>query len=592
MHRCLALLCALGLLLASLHVPAPARADERLVLAFYYSWYEMSDWSADRMPFLPTQPYIGGDPATLRRHLDQTARARIDGLIHSWWGPGDRSDERLGAMLGLAAQGSPVRMSAYVETGSDRLASRGAMVNGLRHLLSRHASQPAFVRYGGKPVIFVWRPQDVARDGGVSHLDAWRSILNEVDPQRQAVWSAEGVDLALLDVFDGLHQFGAALWAADPGASDRTYRSRIDAYNRAHGTAKIWAAGVAPGHDDTRLGRPRPVYVERQGGAYYRRSFEGAISSNPEWITITSFNEWFEGTQIEPSPAYGDLYLTLTRELVDAYKGPLLDASPQAAFERAWSRADSLVAGQAASRGWLWGPQPFDERTEPYAEAPGGQRVVRYYDKARMEVTRPDADPAAPGFVTNGLLVRELIGGEVQTGDTAFSRFHPAHIPVVGDQGAAGAVTYAQLAQVASWRGDNRAGESTGVTAVDRFVPGQHPTADDSLGHYGVAMAAYEPALGHNIPNVFWDAFHASGAVLDPFTGRRATGLVIDWRADVGLPLMEPLWISAAVDGQERDVLVQCFERRCLTYTPNNPEGWQVEMGNVGRHYYAWRYGS
>jgi hypothetical protein len=36
---------------------------------------------------------------------------------------------------------------------------------------------------------------------------------------------------------------------------------------------------------------------------------------------------------------------------------------------------------------------------------------------------------------------------------------------------------------------------------------------------------------------------------------------------------------------------MQCFERRCLTYTPDNPEGWQVEAGNVGRHYYYWRYG-
>ena len=38
-------------------------------------------------------------------------------------------------------------------------------------------------------------------------------------------------------------------------------------------------------------------------------------------------------------------------------------------------------------------------------------------------------------------------------------------------------------------------------------------------------------------------------------------------------------------------VLVQPFERRVLTYTPSNAAGWHVEMGNVGRHYYSWRYG-
>jgi hypothetical protein len=45
------------------------------------------------------------------------------------------------------------------------------------------------------------------------------------------------------------------------------------------------------------------------------------------------------------------------------------------------------------------------------------------------------------------------------------------------------------------------------------------------------------------------------------------------------------------VDGVERLVLVQAFERRVLTYTPSNPDGWRVEAGNVGQHYYEWRYG-
>jgi hypothetical protein len=44
------------------------------------------------------------------------------------------------------------------------------------------------------------------------------------------------------------------------------------------------------------------------------------------------------------------------------------------------------------------------------------------------------------------------------------------------------------------------------------------------------------------------------------------------------------------VDGYYRDVLIQAFERRVLTYTPDNPPGWQVEAGNVGQHYYQWRY--
>jgi hypothetical protein len=59
-----------------------------------------------------------------------------------------------------------------------------------------------------------------------------------------------------------------------------------------------------------------------------------------------------------------------------------------------------------------------------------------------------------------------------------------------------------------------------------------------------------------------------------------------------GLPITEAWWSRIAVGGRTRDVLWQCFERRCLTYTPDNPAGWQVEAGNVGLHYYQWRYDS
>jgi len=44
------------------------------------------------------------------------------------------------------------------------------------------------------------------------------------------------------------------------------------------------------------------------------------------------------------------------------------------------------------------------------------------------------------------------------------------------------------------------------------------------------------------------------------------------------------------VGGAARQVLMQAFERRVLTYAPGNPAGFAVEAGNVGAHYYQWRY--
>jgi hypothetical protein len=65
-----------------------------------------------------------------------------------------------------------------------------------------------------------------------------------------------------------------------------------------------------------------------------------------------------------------------------------------------------------------------------------------------------------------------------------------------------------------------------------------------------------------------------------------------DWLYVVGYVLAEPYWIPTRVKGVEKWVLVQAFERQLLTFSPQNSAEWRVEMGNVGRHYYQWRYGS
>ena len=63
-----------------------------------------------------------------------------------------------------------------------------------------------------------------------------------------------------------------------------------------------------------------------------------------------------------------------------------------------------------------------------------------------------------------------------------------------------------------------------------------------------------------------------------------------NWLYTLGLPVTEPYWIIVPINGKQQTVLVQLFERRTLTFNPANPPASQVEMGNVGRHYYTWRY--
>jgi hypothetical protein len=261
------------------------------------------------------------------------------------------------------------------------------------------------------------------------------------------------------------------------------------------------------------------------------------------------------------------------------------------AFIARWERADRPVLRGQTQRPWLWGPVSFAAAHEEYQQGAGGGREVQYFDKARMEINNPSADWTAPGYVTNGLLVVELISGRIQVGDSRFAPTRPpSSAPVAGDTGSPDALTYAALAPVASLANDNRAQDRTGQS-VTATLDRNGSVGDDPSRAGVVTIARYEPTLGHNIPDVFWQYMNARGPVYNGRFGTLSDGPILDWISDLGYPITEPYWTPARIGGQPRNVLVQAFQRRVLTYVADNPPGWQVEMGNVGRHYFQWRYG-
>src|SRR5215203_552514 len=122
------------------------------------------------------------------------------------------------------------------------------------------------------------------------------------------------------------------------------------------------------------------------------------------------------------------------------------------AFRRTWERTDSLVASGQVSRTWFWGPEPRAAAQEQYLDAPGGTqtRLVQYFDKSRMEINDPNADPNAVFFVTNGLLTIELISGQMQIGNNAFIDRYSAQIAISGDTDDANAPTYSSFLAVSN----------------------------------------------------------------------------------------------------------------------------------------------
>ena len=199
-----------------------------------------------------------------------------------------------------------------------------------------------------------------------------------------------------------------------------------------------------------------------------------------------------------------------------------------------------------------------------------------------MELTkRPNSDP---NFVTNGLLVSEMMSGQMQLGDNTFVQRLFNDIRVAGDpEGDPNTPTYTDFDRYgllkpgssdSSGLGDRTGGLVDETLSYNQaFRPfGPLPT--------NVKYAKYIPNTHHNIADVFYNFFLAA-----PLGEAK-------WLPVMGFPISEAYWITATVAGKNQLVLAQMFERRALTYTPANPSGFQVEMANVGQHYYQWRYGT
>jgi hypothetical protein len=251
-------------------------------------------------------------------------------------------------------------------------------------------------------------------------------------------------------------------------------------------------------------------------------------------------------------------------------------------FHRTWARTDLPVAQGHIDRTWMWGPAPFTEAfEEPYGDAPGGMRLVQYTDKSRMEDNSFRAEQ--PWDVTNGRLAYELITGQMQISDADYEERQPANVHVAGDPHHE-TPTYATFQSVLDH--DPLPDGTTIAQTID-----QHGNVgnDESLAQYGVTAEYYVPDTGHTVASVFWAFMNASGPVFENGQTHQAPLFENPFFA-VGFPITEAYWVHVPVAGEWQHVLAQCFERRCLTFTPGNNPGWQVEAGNIGQHYYEWRY--
>ena len=151
------------------------------------------------------------------------------------------------------------------------------------------------------------------------------------------------VHLAALAGFDAVNNYFASGSVTLPGTSigipvsgdTATWR---DLLSRAEAHGVGFYPSVGPGYEDLRI-RPGNVAATRdhEDGAYYAAMVDAACRTDPDIISITSYNERHEGTQIEPTvehvtpvtsyPGFDrgpDQYLDQTRDWVADFKAGTL----------------------------------------------------------------------------------------------------------------------------------------------------------------------------------------------------------------------------------------------------------------------------
>jgi glycoprotein endo-alpha-1,2-mannosidase len=342
------------------------------VLASYYVWYGPGkSWGKEdvakkeisntaRYPIKGA--YDSHDPAVIDWHIDQAKAQGITGFIASWWGVGEHESwvEKGCQILIERAEKKNFKIAIYWEQapgeGKDQIQRA---IGELSYVLTRYGKSPAFLKVDGKPVIFAY-----GRVMWQIPPNAWPEIIRATRTKAgDFALIADGDQKNYAYLFDGLHTYpvpSGEKFAQLPAKTERPHEEAVAlaarAYEEAVGFARqhqrIACVTVSPGYDDRKHNKPG-FQVDRHDGHPYEALWKEAVKVNPDWILITSWNEWPEGTEIEPSVELGDKYLKITSQYAKSFiKETSVADSGSArppALTLSMRKIDELLAGRNAA---------------------------------------------------------------------------------------------------------------------------------------------------------------------------------------------------------------------------------------------------
>ncbi|CAN5639479.1 hypothetical protein BH20ACT2_BH20ACT2_21160 [soil metagenome] len=280
----------------------PTDAD-RLAVMMVHPWWDGSE--ADRFgPADPIGAWTWDDPADAAAQVDTIAGLGVDAIAFSFGFPDDLAgDPMITNLIDAVVADGRLRLLPLIEL--DAAYNNPAVID--RQIAQAwgfaRSHREQFVWRGGAPVFFFYGDERLASF-------AWNDAISRSQNRGEPVYAITGA------VEEGRHRSGAyrySLAGSAPSAITQdvlaqTYRTRVRHVLRPElGPPQLSVGSVSPGYDERLIaGRGRQLFIPRDDGRRYDQAWEAALAGDPDWMFISTWDEWFEQSHVHPDTEHGD----------------------------------------------------------------------------------------------------------------------------------------------------------------------------------------------------------------------------------------------------------------------------------------------
>ncbi len=273
-------------------------------LAYYYIWFDRGSWDRAKVDYPLLGRYSSDDRAVMLQHIIWAKAAGITGFIVSWKST-DVLNRRLEQLIDVAEQEN-FRL-AVIYQGLDFNRNPlpvQTVANDLDYFIQHFAGRKPFELFS-KPLV-IWS-------------GTWKFSAQEIEQvtlnrRSSLLILASERNLAGYQKVSGFVDGNAYYWSSVNPDTFPGYQDKLTQMSRAvHQNGGIWIPPAAPGFDARLIGGTSTV--DRKNGDTFRTEISTAVSSSADALGIISWNEFSENSYIEPSQAYGSMYLNIISEI-------------------------------------------------------------------------------------------------------------------------------------------------------------------------------------------------------------------------------------------------------------------------------------